>query len=96
MDFLSAEKLSFNDLCDVVVLNSVSNIGKALPVLAQYSLIACYLDNDEARRMTLAKIQKEYGDKAVDCSRHYPDHKDLNENLMWMCNKKTSKNKLKL
>ena len=96
MDFLSAERLSFNDLCDVVVLNSVSNIGKALPVLAQYSLIACYLDNDDAGRMTLSKIQKEYGDKVVDFSRHYPDHKDLNENLMWMCPKKTNKNKLKL
>ena len=44
---------------DVVVLNSVSNIGKALPALARYSLIACYLDNDDAGRMTLAKIQKE-------------------------------------
>ena len=95
IDFLSAEKLRFNDLCDVVVLNSVSNIGKALPVLTQYSLIACYLDNDDAGRMTLSKIQKEYGDKVVDFSRHYPDHKDLNENLMWMCPKKTNKYKLK-
>ena len=51
IDFLSAERLSFNDLCDVKVLNSVSNIGKALPVLAGFSLIACYLDNDDAGRM---------------------------------------------
>ena len=96
IDFLSAERLSFNDLCDVKVLNSVSNIGKALPVLAGFSLIACYLDNDDAGRMTLSKIQREYGDKVMDCSRHYPHHKDFNENLMWMCPKKTNKNKLKL
>ena len=33
IDFLSGERLGLNDGCDTVVLNSVSNVGKALTVL---------------------------------------------------------------
>ncbi len=54
IDFLSAERLGYNDGLDTVVLNSVSNTAKAIPVLAEYSLIQCYLDNDVAGRSALA------------------------------------------
>ena len=47
IDFLSAERLGLNDGFDSVGLNSVANVGKALTILPDYSVIACYLNNDE-------------------------------------------------
>ncbi len=39
IDFLSAEKLGYNDGNDSLILNSVSNLHKALPFLSDYPLI---------------------------------------------------------
>ena len=82
IDFLSAEKLGYNDGNDTIVLNSVSNLGKALTPLSDYSVISCYLDNDDAGRAALAKLRKEFGDRVADKSTLYPDHKDLNDYLV--------------
>lgn len=81
IDFLSAERLGYNDGNDSVVLNSVSNVGKALTPLAEYTVIQCYLDNDAAGRAALARLRRELGDKVMDKSALYPDHKDLNDFL---------------
>ena len=94
IDFLSAERLGYNDGLDTVVLNSVSNTAKAIPVLADYFLIQCYLDNDVAGRSALARLQREFGDKVMDKSALYPDHKDLNDYLMSLYPKKSTKLKL--
>lgn len=94
IDFLSAERLGYNDGLDTVVLNSVSNTAKAIPVLAGYTLIQCYLDNDVAGRSALARLQREFGDKVMDKSALYPDHKDLNDYLMSLYPKKSTKLKL--
>ncbi|MEZ3591347.1 MAG: toprim domain-containing protein [Muribaculaceae bacterium] len=94
IDFLSAERLGFNDGLDTVVLNSVSNINKAIPVLAEYPLIQCYLDNDTAGRAALARLQREFGDKVMDKSSLYPNHKDVNDYLLSFTPKKSSKLKL--
>ena len=94
IDFLSAERLGYNDGLDTVVLNSVSNTAKAIPVLAEYSLIQCYLDNDEAGRAALARLKREFGDRIMDKSAPYPDHKDLNDYLMSLYPKKSTKIKL--
>lgn len=94
IDFLSAERLGYNDGLDTVVLNSVSNTAKAISVLAEYSLIQCYLDNDVAGRSALAGLQREFGDKVMDKSALYPDHKDLNDYLMSLYPKKSTKLKL--
>lgn len=96
IDFLSGVRLGINDGFDAVVLNSVSNIGKALTVLPDYSVIACYLDNDEAGRAALARLRREMGDKIMDKSALYPDHKDLNEFLVATQPKITNNSKLKL
>lgn len=98
MDFLSAEKLGLNDGNDTVVLNSVANIGKAIPTLSGYPLILCYLDNDVAGRAALARLQREMEGKVMDKSSLYPEHKDLNDYLMSLNPKKstTQKSKLKL
>lgn len=98
MDFLSAERLGLNDGNDTVVLNSVANIGKAIPILSGYPLILCFLDNDVAGRAALARLQREFGDKVIDKSSIYPDHKDLNDYLMSLnpIQTTTQKTKLKL
>ena len=52
IDFLSAERLGYNDGLDTIVLNSVSNLQKAILTLGDYTVIQCYLDNDTAGRGT--------------------------------------------
>ena len=97
MDFLSAEKLGLNDGSDTVVLNSVANIGKAIPALSGYPLILCYLDNDVAGRAALARLQREFNGKVADKSSLYLNHKDLNEYLVAVSQKQTTtKPKFKL
>lgn len=94
IDFLSAERLGFNDGMDSVVLNSVSNVVKAIKPLADYTVIQCYLDNDVAGRAALARLRREFGDRVMDKSALYPDNKDLNDYLMSLYPKKSSKLKL--
>lgn len=94
IDFLSAERLGYNDGLDTVVLNSVANVCKAITPLADYNVIQCYLDNDSAGRSALARLQREFGDKVMDKSALYPDHKDLNDYLMSLYPKKSTKLKL--
>ena len=96
IDFLSAERLGLNDGSDSVVLNSVANVSKALTICPDYSVIACYLDNDEAGRAALARLRREFGDKVMDKSALYPDHKDLNEYLVATHPKISNNSKLKL
>lgn len=96
IDFLSAERLGLNEGNDSVVLNSVANIGKSIPILAEYSLILCYLDNDVAGRNALARLQREFGNKVMDKSALYPNHKDLNDYLTSLNPKISTKPKFKL
>ena len=81
MDYLSAMQLGII-ASDRLVLNSVSNVEKALQVLGDYQRIECYLDNDDAGRRTFDRLRVNFGDKVVDCSSLYADHKDLNEYLL--------------
>ena len=94
IDFLSAERLGLNDGNDSVVLNSVANVGKAIPTLTKYPLILCYLDNDTAGRAAVARLRREFGDRVSDKSALYPDHKDLNDYLLTLNPKKSSGIKL--
>ncbi|ROT13807.1 DNA primase [Muribaculaceae bacterium Isolate-105 (HZI)] len=96
IDFLSAERIGYNDGTDTIVLNSVSNLNKAIAPLREYSVVSCYLDNDNAGRAALVKLQQELGDKVMDKSALYPNHKDLNDYLMSLYPQQTTKSKLKL
>lgn len=91
IDFLSAECLGLNDGNDSIVLNSVANVGKAIPTLAEYPLILCYLDNDTAGRAAVARLRREFGDRVMDKSALYPNHKDLNDYLRTLNPKKSTK-----
>ena len=80
MDFLSflSMKEEITSVC--LVLNSVSNVAKAIRYLNDHNLthIRAFLDNDEAgRRATDDFIRA--GFKVEDMSRYYKNFKDLND-----------------
>lgn len=66
---------------DYLILNSTSNLSKALYPLADYERIYCFLDNDDAGRKAVEVIQSEYGLQIRDSSHLYSGHKDLNDYL---------------
>ena len=88
MDFLSwissvKQKTPQYDCC---ILNSVSNIEKALPWITAHKNIAAFMDNDEAGRNTLQKIIENVPDDAgkvcvYDMAKLYEGYNDLNEKL---------------
>ena len=75
---------------DYIVLNSVSNVNKALYPLGNYERIHCFFDNDHAGMEALQQIRKEYGrDRYIrDASQTYSGCKDLNEYLQKQAEKK--------
>ena len=68
---------------DVLVLNSVANLRRALPYLRRHRSIICCLDNDEAGRSALDALRGlrlELGDPDItDGSFFYQGYKDVNE-----------------
>lgn len=66
---------------DFIVLNSVSSIGKALPLLREYDKTVCLFDNDAAGRNAFASLYKALNGNAEDMSSLYNDFKDLNDYL---------------
>lgn len=86
MDFLSwlthaERKVPGYDCC---ILNSVTNIKKALPWIASHHSIAAFMDNDEAGKNTLSKILEGVPSncEVIDMSKLYEGYNDLNEMLM--------------
>jgi len=79
-DFLAA--LEHNRLTkpnyDTVILNSLSNIKKALPLVKQYQLVNAYFDRDRAGFAELRELKKEH-QMVIDRSNLYEGHKDFSE-----------------
>ena len=83
-DFLSWQVMqsSKTPSCDVVVLNSVNNLGKALAYIDAHDKVQCFLDNDPAGKRCLQEVRNLMaGKEIVDMSDLYRDQKDLNEML---------------
>ncbi len=84
-DFLSwlASRNLVVPTTDVLVLNSVTNLRRALPYLQRHGSIICCLDNDESGRGaldTLRSLWLELGDPTItDGSFFYQGYKDVNE-----------------
>ena len=95
MDFLSAATLGIVGNGDSLVLNSVSNVEKAMKHLDAYGRINCFLDRDEAGRRTLDVLGKRYSGRICDRSALYDGCKDLNEYLQ-LTTKKEMNNNLKI
>ncbi|MVM29304.1 hypothetical protein GO755_04610 [Spirosoma sp. HMF4905] len=64
-----------------IVLNSLSFINNALPILSEYAMVNAFLDNDKSGKIALERLKKE-GLNVRDCSHYYPNSKDFNEHLM--------------
>ena len=73
------------DWQDYIILNSTTNVDKALYPLADYGHIHCLLDNDDAGSKATQAIQKEYRWHVRDSSHLYSEYKDLND---YLCGKK--------
>lgn len=67
---------------DLLVLNSVNNLPKALPRLKTCKHIYCYLDNDDAGRRVVDMLRELKGDAVHDMMEAYPLYKDLNDILV--------------
>ena len=95
MDYLSflSIRVKNNPQCprlttqDYIILNSVSNLAKAVGILADYSKIGCFLDNDTAGRNTCTKLKEKFGERLLDKSMYYREYKDLND---YLCGKPLS------
>lgn len=66
---------------DYIVLNSVSNVSRAIEPIKKYKVIHCYLDNDDAGRRVVDSLHELLGDKIQDMFAPYPLYKDLNDFL---------------
>ena len=73
------------DKQDYLILNSVSNLSKALYPLGNYEKIHCFFDNDTAGRRAVQELYKEYSFRVRDSSRIYSGYKDLND---YLCGKR--------
>ena len=66
------------------MLNSVSNVEKAEKALRGYERAEYFLNNDEEGRRTFQRLHDCFGEKVIDRSALYADHKDLNDYLLSM------------
>lgn len=82
MDYLSFLTLKHNSTPphNIVVLNSVTNLAKAVPFIASHERVYAYFDNDEAGRKATDKLKKACRNLS-DQSIHYRPYNDLNDYL---------------
>ncbi len=91
IDYLSALAFCIISGVDAIILNSVVNVNKAVPYLKDYTVINCYLDNDNAGKTALAELTAIYGSAVIDRSTLYSEFNDLNDFLV---NRSFTKNTL--
>lgn len=78
-DFLACVELCKRPpRCTAIVLNSVSNLSKAMPQLSEATEIYSYLDNDTAGRKVTQKM-KDSGLNIFDKSAFFEGYKDFSE-----------------
>ena len=69
-----------NPSIDTAVLNSVTNLQKAVPFLSRHRVVHAFLDNDDAGRKALARLEESLpSTEVIDQSVFYRNHKDLND-----------------
>lgn len=71
---------------DYIILNSVSNVSKAIDIISGYKKKYCYLDNDKAGIAVFKEIQNKCNSSSIwNMSANYTEYKDLND---YLCGKK--------
>ena len=80
MDFLSLLTMKGKEAAPCLVLNSVSNLPRAISYLYENGIdsVRAFLDNDDAGQKALQALQSARIN-VEDMSRHYSRYKDLNE-----------------
>lgn len=68
--------------CDIIVMNSVTNMEKCMKALEEYPYIHCFLDNDAAGQCATTDFKALYGYRITDESFRYGEYKDLNDFLV--------------
>ena len=82
LSFLVMKGLEKPDI-DVVVLNSTSNMSRAIAYLKRHSMVEAFLDNDESGRLCLKTMRTAMpGVSIIDRSALYAHYRDLNEMLV--------------
>ena len=66
---------------DYLILNSVTNIHKAIERLSRYDSVQCFLDNDDAGGNAYLQLSMKLRNSVADASTLYNGFKDLNEYL---------------
>ena len=85
MDYLSLLTLQARQgEVSAVILNSITNLNKAIPFLSKHEKINAFLDNDKAGKQAFEKLQK-LKLLVVDISKRYANFKDVND---YLCGKK--------
>lgn len=82
MDYLSylSMKKEVRPQTDAIILNSVTNLPKALPWIKAHGTILTYLDNDKAGRSTTEQIREQIpGSTVIDRAELYRNFNDLND-----------------
>lgn len=80
-DFLSAVQLFGPPSNATIVLNSTTNLAKAIPLLRSFDSLNLYLDRDKAGFDAVARLKKE-GLTVFDRSTRYEGFNDLNQFLV--------------
>ncbi len=85
MDYLSLLTLQVKQAnVSAVVLNSVTNLERAVPFLSKHEKINAFLDNDESGKRALKQLQN-LNLPVADISKRYAGFKDVND---YLCGKK--------
>lgn len=86
MDFLSYLTMKGKETAPCLVLNSVSNLPRAIAYLHEKGIdsVRAFFDNDQAGRNALQTLCSA-GIKVKDMNRHYARYKDLNEYHVAQC-----------
>jgi hypothetical protein len=79
LSFLTIQKQQ-NAPVDIIVLNSLSNLGKVKNTLTAYKGIFTFFDNDQAGKKAVQELQSSCNN-VNDLSYSYSGQKDLNEYL---------------
>jgi len=74
-DALTWEQLDLKET-DILILNSVSNLDRALEVFEKYEVLILGLDNDDSGNLARRKIESQYSEKVLNLRF---SAKDLNE-----------------
>ncbi len=88
IDFLSFISLFPNQRnVSALILNSVTNLRKAIPFLKKHEEISSFLDNDEAGKRAFSEVQS-LGIPTNNRSALFAEYKDLNDYLVAKCKTK--------